>query len=271
MYLIAFVLGLPLMAQDAPEYSRPIQHPALLAGLWQVESPETAKPFAKELCIEIFTVWRDGLEYVNDVHVRFDGGWFSAQPSGIVELSGERLKIQLVREAQGKLAALAVNVDLVFDSANQSWSGVFQKNSVSRDVRLIRSIPTTKRSPVIGEWKSSNPAPGLDGNPGCIHFVEAWSDDLSTSEVHAWIDADGYFTQMYGEPVAVREVTEDRVQLWANANAAFGKSYFYTGSLSHSGTRLRGQWAPGFAFPSDFIGPNSSECLASIRPIRSTK
>jgi hypothetical protein len=171
------------------------------------------------------------------------------------------------------LAAQTVSVDLIFDSANQSWSGVFQKNKVSRDVKLIRSIPTTKQNSVIGEWKSSNPAPNLDprGNPGCIHFVQAWSDDLATSEVHAWIDADRYATQMYGEPLAVPEVTDDRVRLWANVQAAFGQSDFYTGTLSPSGTRLRGHWAPGFAFPDDFVGPSSSECSASIRPIRGTK
>jgi hypothetical protein len=118
------------MAQVAPpEYSHPIQHPALLAGLWQVENPETVKPFSKELCIMIYTVWRDGLEYLNDVQVRFDGGWFRGQPSGIVELREGRLTIHLVRGPLGMLPALAVKVDLIFDSANQSWSGVPEGHS----------------------------------------------------------------------------------------------------------------------------------------------
>jgi hypothetical protein len=199
----------------------------------------------------------DGGEHLKRAQVKFDGGWYGGRPHEHLVLTDDELSLHSEPPAQAR--AKAVDVHLIFDETEHSWTGLVRHGEWSRRVKFTRAPLYNRQPPIGGIWASTSTNP-----LGCLHVVEGWVDGSSNRGLRAWLDRDWDVMNTYGQPIRI--ATKGN-RIFLTFDDYPGAPYVYTGSLSENHSRLSGAWNPGLLAPNDFVRPSGSECLSSL-PLR---
>ncbi len=178
-----------------------------------------------------------------------DQNYFMDSPDSGVSWDGKRLALNWTPRVAGDPA---IDLDLIYDNEQQTWSGQFHRGAFSGHVTLRR--PTVKgnvtASPLTGTWVSNR-----SGMNGCVHIVQGadgtlmgWSDDLQLSGRYRYANGlkppEQTFEQ-YGDLVKAEQTGKNSFSIEFKAYTAMCCSHTYVGTLADDGSILNGGWQAG--------------------------
>lgn len=179
--------------------------------------------------------------------------FFSTVAGGGMTWDGHQLAIHLPRRDD----CPKVNVDLTWHEDSQTWTGLFERGSFSKQVSLKRPTPAASESPFVGTWFDKG---GTMNN--CVHISQetggaltAWSDDIQTPGQMRYangLQPPKQTMESYGEIAKASMDAPDRITVELRAYIAICCSHPFTAKLSADGQSLAGRWLPG---PNQMSGP----------------
>jgi hypothetical protein len=226
-----------------------VTHPESYAGPW--ETRDLKSGLTDGVFLWINTEVRQSTEYLGQLQIkvyRREGEetkhrWFTANEGPHATWDGKRLRLKFQPVATGDVA---LDIDLIFEPAQQSWSGVFARGGTAKQVRLQRPDASLQGSNrFVGDWflraDSSNhlPCSGF-----CIHVAEGsdgalviWQDTKSGHIIN------GPMHNEYGRELALQDVKFDSITLTTPWFMSVGNQVSFTGTLSPEGSQMEGRWA----------------------------
>jgi hypothetical protein len=177
------------------------------------------------------------------------GSSFADDSNGELIWDGTHLRAR--RDGRNK-DRLAAELDLTFDPASETWSGLFGRGTFSRFVTLRRSakvLPNGKRA-LVGTWASTEKV-----TRSCFHVIQlwdgslaGWSDDLQTPGVLRYANGlrpPSFTSEHYGNLLRVIDLDNQRFSIEFAAYAAICCSRTVIATVvGHDA--LSGNWQPGF-------------------------
>ena len=223
-----------------------IEHPAVLAGEWQTDTPIAGALVQESMFIMIETVPEGAVQRIVRMTVVAKGGVFGVGQGfypghgSSVAWDGSRL----VLNGDG------LGLDVTLEANAPALSGIFRRGAMSQGVRLIRPRPA--RGAIVnvlnGEWKSVS----TSRNAGCLHVAQGYDDALfGQPGPGVWMDRSLGSFRRYGEALTVEEMSPNSVVLVLLPPS--GPRFEFRGVLSGDRSRLEGSWRPGVGAPSIFV------------------
>lgn len=230
---IAVVSG---VASAQTRLQKPISNPDLIAGPWETTddsgidgvwitlltahpaNPKTIRQWVSVL------VYHRGKAEQTWTYVSPPADFLSYSSSASLQ-DGKFLRIRIAGDASIK----PVEINLIFSTNDENWTGTWWAGRSARRVDLRRPRPGDERAKsVIGDWN------GGAERGGSFH-IRASSDDA----LSAWLDSSVYDVRSSGELVAVESDTKNNIRLqlvdWPCS---------YEGNLSEDDEVLTGDWEP---------------------------
>lgn len=190
------------------------------------------------------------------VYQRIDGqdkgGWFTTSSVGGASWDGNRLQVKFNGTHPNDFIQGELALDLAFNSAKQSWIGVYTRNGETKPVVLTRPGGSSNAlsNPFLGGWLQQ----GIPGTSICIHIAEAldgallaWRDGRSGPSINPRegmsiatlyeIDGDGLGVEVNGDTLTLQEGI-----YWGGIAGQLPRKF--TGKLSPDGLQIIGSWAP---------------------------
>lgn len=245
----------------------PVIHPEFFAGPWETREPNSG--ITDGILVSIDTEVRQSTEYLTQLQIkvyRREGdatqeGWFTANNDANTTWDGKELRLKFQPVAAGDVA-LDLDLDLKFDSAQQSWTGTFNRGGTAKQVRLQRPGAAVQASSgFAGDWfLHLEPSRHLPYSATCIHVAEAtdgvllvWEDSKSPRIINAPMHNE------YGREYAIENVKFDSLALKLASSKWAGNQITFSGTLSPDGTKMEGRWATnGQASPDSLVFLRSS-------------
>jgi hypothetical protein len=226
-----------------------VTRPESFAGPWETRDAKSG--VTDGVLLWATTELRQSTEYLSRLQIkvyRRDGdatkeGWFTANEGPDTSWDGKRLRLRFQPVVAGDVA---LDLDLVFDPAERSWNGTFNRGGIPKQVRLQRPGALAKsKNRFDGDWflhlDSSRRVPY---SATCIHVAEesdgtlvAWQDSKSPRVIN------GPMQNEYGREFDVQDTKLDSISLIAASSKWFGNQVTFSGSLSPDGSQLEGHWA----------------------------
>ena len=226
-----------------------VTHPVSFAGPWETRDPKSG--VTDGVLLWARTELRQSDEYLTLLQIKVyrreagatKEGWFTANEGPDTSWDGKRLRLKFQPIAVGDVA---LDLDLVFDPAQQSWSGTFNRSGTLEQVRLRRPGALAKsQNRFDGDWfLHLDPSRRVPYSATCIHVAEesdgtlvAWQDSKSPRVIN------GPMQNEYGREFDVQDVKFDSISLIAASSKWFGNQVTFSGALSPDGSQLEGYWA----------------------------
>ena len=226
-----------------------VTHPESFAGPWETRDPKSG--VTDGVLLWARTELRQSAEYLTLLQIkvyRREAGatkesWFTANEGADTTWDGKRLRLKFQPIAAGEVA---LDLDLVFGPAQQSWSGTFNRGGTLKQVRLHRPGARAKsQNRFNGDWfLHLDPSRRVPNSATCIHVAEqsdgtlvAWQDSKSPRVINAPMQNE------YGREFDVQDVKFDSISLIAASSKWFGNQVTFSGTLSPDGSQLEGHWA----------------------------
>ncbi|HMI53666.1 MAG TPA: hypothetical protein VK525_19280 [Candidatus Saccharimonadales bacterium] len=224
-----------------------VTHPESFAGPWETRDPKSG--VTDGVLLWARTELRQSAEYLTLLQIKVyrreagatKEGWFTANEGRDATWDGKRLRLKFQPVAVGDVA---LDLDLVFDPAQQSWSGTFNRGGTLKQVRLRRPGALAKsQNRFDGDWfLHLDASRRVPYSATCIHVAEesdgtlvAWQDSKSPRVINAPMQNE------YGREFDVQDVKFDSICLIASK--WFGNQVTFSGALSPDGLQLEGHWA----------------------------
>ncbi len=221
---------------------RPISHPELLAGPWELAGPSgidgiflsigthaqgtTDQPIVTSQAVNIRVYHRQG------GHETW--GWYSATSSGPADAAsvfdGQHLHIRSIRNGPA--------LDLTFHAERHRWNGTWYHEGQPRDVVLERPHPPLDAAPnpLKGDWEGARDASGVTKAQTRLHV-----DQSSDGTLTVWMDrVIALIDQRHGELLQLVSLEQRTITL--DTTGAAGQRYRFQGTLSADGSTLVGRW-----------------------------
>jgi hypothetical protein len=226
-----------------------VTHPESFAGPWETRDAKSG--VTDGVLLWATTELQQSTEYLSRLQIKVyrreagatKEGWFTANEGPDTTWDGKRLRLKFQPVAAGDVA---LDLDLVFDPAQQSWSGTFIRGGTLKQVRLQRPGALAKsQNRFDDDWfLHLDPSRRAPYSATCIHVAEesdgtlvAWQDSKSPRVIN------GPMQNEYGREFDVQDVKFDSISLIAASSKWFGNQVTFSGSLSPDGSQLEGRWA----------------------------
>jgi hypothetical protein len=226
-----------------------VTHPESFAGPWETRDAKSG--VTDGVLLWATTELRQSAEYLTLLQIKvyhreagaIKEGWFSANEGPDTTWDGKRLPLRFQPVAAGDVA---VELDLLFDPTERSWSGTFNRGGTAKQVRLLRPGALAKpQSRFVGDWfLHFDSARRIPYSATCIHVAETgnstlvvWQDSKSPRVIN------GPMQNEYGREYDVQEATFDSISRMASSSKSFGNRVTFSGTLSPDGSELEGRWA----------------------------
>jgi hypothetical protein len=151
-----------------------VTHPESYAGPW--ETRDVKSGVTDGVFLWINTEVRQSTEYVGLLQIKVyrresdatKEGWFTANGGTDTTWDGKRLLLKFQPVAAGDVA---LDLDLIFDPSQQSWSGTFNRGGTAKQVRLHRPGASAQASNrFAGDWfLHLNSSRHVPYSATCIH------------------------------------------------------------------------------------------------------
>lgn len=274
---VASLYGLKIVAQQPPQPEMPLppsspygglplRNPAILAGLWEAANGHGGIVGIQILLntrgenvetIEFGLFERTGRE-LGDLPFNY----FAPQGRGAdtCHWDGHHLTIdfvpplssrKLTPEQQARFVVTPVHVDLVWDEAVGTWTGLFQYKSSPGNVVLRRPTPAAPgtRNPFVGNWINKR-----GPTDSCLHIAEE-----SDGQLNGWVDSIPAPERIifprgmpptpmmghYGDMTKVGPAKDGQITVEFGAYSGMCCSRSFEAKLSTDGTVLEGGYLGG--------------------------
>jgi hypothetical protein len=180
-----------------------------------------------------------------------DQNYFSLSGDGAAFWDGKRLILKFAPPPTSRLPAIDLN--LTYDEKQETWTGLFHRDSFSGDVTLRRpnADKSVAASKLAGTWAGT----GSPDRIGCLHIVqrpdgtlEGWSDGLQLPGLTRYangLKAPQKTFEYYGETINVSQTDQAVFSIEFGATSPMCCAHTFVGQLSADGALLDGSWQPG--------------------------
>ena len=172
--------------------------------------------------------------------------FFATSQAGAATWDGRRLRIKMEQKAE----LPEVHVDLAWNRAAQSWTGIFRRASFRNEAITLTRSQNAHKNPFVGTWFERN---ALMNN--CLHIYEAedgtltgWSDDIQIPGRTHYVNGlrpPERAMEHYGEIAKVKVSEPHRIDVELRAYTAMCCSHTFSAVISGDGESLVGNWPAG--------------------------